>query len=90
MKYTRDDYMSGKCTHSEYYGQYVNTAVRGFVLNVIGEKMLRGSTDKNFNDIPLVMWDRMHPYLVRFAPDNSLCASVCLAKEAARQIVRPS
>lgn len=93
-KHTREDYMTKKCTHSEYYGQWVNERVKQKVLNTIGEDCIRNSTCPHFNDIQLKRWDELAggivylPYELQHMPvgERSLASKVCVLKEAARQI----
>lgn len=95
IKFSRKDYMDRKCSHSEYYAQFITPAVRDAVLARIGSASIKASTDPHFNDIPLPRWDNLHSAmqslagrLIRQADPcgNSLSVSVCIAKEAARQI----
>lgn len=90
----RSDYMDGKVTHSDYYGQFVTPAVTALVVGTLNDAVLR-SNDPHLNDVPLHRWDR----LAAFVPDESLrmiaAAStggvslsdrVCVLKEAARRL----
>jgi hypothetical protein len=96
MTFSRDDYMATppRCTHRQFYGQFVTPYVREFVRAHIGEARIKASTDEHFNDIPLHLWDRLDYNMramceqkLRDAGDFwSLSATVCIAKEAARQI----
>ncbi len=103
--YTRKDYMTKKCTHREYYGQFVNQEVKDYIAWVIGKDRIVSSTDKHFNNIPLARWDLLvlikdiiDRDLLRKAQDWkdpktypwSLCTQVCVAKEAAQQIKEES
>ena len=92
--YTRNDYLDGKCTHREYYAQFVTEEVRQRVTQRIGKSRIVASEDEHFNDISLVHWDRVGPFWsaiherVKEAGDYMTMAGiVCIAKEAARQIV---
>ena len=51
-KFLRQDYMSGKCTHREYYGQFVTDSLKSQVASVMGLEYIQKSTDKYFNDKP--------------------------------------
>ena len=94
MKWTRGSYMTKECTHSEYYGQFVTEWTKKIVLSRIPAERIARSTDPHFNDIPLYIWDEMHPAIQtgittdmrNVGADNSLSTSVCIAKETARQI----
>lgn len=94
---TRQEYMDGKATHEQYYGQFVTDALKRAVTDRFGIETLVNSTDPHFNDIPLGQWDAFSqtmPFLVSMrkvfeAQGNrgwSLATVVCLAKEAARQV----
>ena len=94
--FSRKDYLEHKCSHSEYYAQFVNEDARRAVLSRIGKTRLMCSVNEHFNDIPLKMWDAVFsPTFPRsigeifrsvrdFPTDSGL---VCIAKEAARNIV---
>ena len=57
---TRKDYMKDSSNlHREYYGQFVNDAVKAEVLRFIGKKAIINSTDEHLNDIRLAFWDRL-------------------------------
>ena len=91
---TRKDYMSGKATHAEYYGQWADT-LSPFVVAAIGKRALLNSSDPNLNDIPLHRWDAMHATVLQVVGCSigeangtgavSLSDTVCAAKAAARQ-----
>lgn len=92
---TRQDYLDKKCTHAEYYAQFVDETVIGLVKRKIGEEAIRRSKDKHFNDIPLGNWDNLYctglPHSIcsklRAVGDiPTLSSAVSIAKEAARQI----
>lgn len=92
---TRKDYLEKRATHSEYYGQFVTPGVLATVKQYIGEKEIKQSKDKHFNDIPLAKWDAFSQHSsfkllggkMREAGDYlTLSGIVCVAKEAARQI----
>lgn len=94
MTVTRQDYISGKATHEQYYAQFVTPAVVRVVVAHIGQDKLRLSTDPDMNDIPLQRWDRLHETLramcdakVRETDGGgyALMHTVCIAKAAARQ-----
>ena len=54
---TRQDYLNGKCTHSEYYAQFLDDKTAGELLAVIPLEQLKASKDKHLNDIPMRLWD---------------------------------
>jgi hypothetical protein len=89
---TRQDYMSGKATHEEYYSQFVTPEIKGIVLHTVGLKTLLKSTDEHLNDIPIKIWDNMY-FPFNMAEMNkvgdylTLAGKVCILKEAARQLI---
>ena len=96
--YTRAEYMKdsqtdGQAAHRRYFGQFVTDGTKARVLQSIGIDRLMSSTDPHLNDIPLPLWDRLTPTLpgsAGFAKAGdyyTLANGVCLAKEAARQII---
>jgi hypothetical protein len=98
---TRAEYMEnvGKDPdiHDKYYGQFVVPLVKEYVRRTLGECILRSQDPKNFSDIPLRVWDSMHGVIVKICNAKvteaqgygmSLSDSVCIAKAAARRIVR--
>ena len=96
--FTRADYMSATPPrmqdHRRFYAQMVTPEVIKLVRDYIGEGRIAHSTDEHFNDIPLIAWDRLDPMVRALCADKlrslgdfwSLSATVCIAKEAARQI----
>ena len=57
--FTSQDRHDGKCTHDEYWSQFVTPGIRSHVERRIGVKRLLASTDEHLNDIPLGLWDGM-------------------------------
>lgn len=55
--FTHNDYMSNRCSHAEYYGQFDSPAVRNAILRVIPMSDLMTTTDPCMNDIKLSHWD---------------------------------
>ena len=91
MKYTRKQYMENVCTHDQYYSQFVSKTMTRHVIATIGKQRILNSKDENFNDIPLIEWDNLSFYVngekMRWAGESpSLCAKVCIAKQAAKHI----
>lgn len=79
--------------HRRYYAQFVNAATRRTVEMFIGRDTILASTDPHLNDIRLDRWDALRdnlPRALRAADVGqagwSLSDTVCVAKEAARQI----
>lgn len=96
--HSRQDYLAGKCSHDEFYAQYVTPLVRKVVLSGIGRDKIATSRDEHFNDIPLARWDRLaesvRSSVARMnvktgaypKPAASLSDCVCTLKAAARII----
>ena len=90
---TRQQYLNGECSHREYYSQFVGESIIKLVENGIGIKTILASTDPHLNDIPLKKWDvlaehfkYMHLKLKEAGDYLTLAGSVCILKEAAKQI----
>lgn len=58
-EFNRQDYLDGRCTHEQYYSQFVNNGVMLRVIRAIGLDVIRNSTCASFNDIPLDEWDNI-------------------------------
>ena len=92
-EYMRDSQTDGTTAHRRYFGQFVTEGTKHRVLSYIGLERLIASTNPHFNDIPLAEWDRLTPQLpgsggfAKAGDYYTLANGVCLAKEAARQIV---
>lgn len=94
MKNQYQQYMSGEITHREFYGQFVSEYIKTVVLANIPLNRLLASEDPHLNDIPLEVWDRLLfplPVLnmtnAGMTSVNSLSVRVCVAKEAAQQLI---
>jgi hypothetical protein len=93
--HTRTDYLEGRCSHREYYAQFVVASVVARVLRNIGLAALRASTDEHFNDIPLAKWDAiLFPFpsylgdMMRERGDYpTMAGAVSICKEAARMLM---
>jgi len=90
---TRNDYVTGRCTHEEFYGQFVTAPILHYVQIKLGLEAIVNSKDRAFNDIPLEKWDEAGLAICSCRAtmkldnaDNSVSTGVCIAKEAARQI----
>ena len=57
--FNRLQYLNGECSHDVYYSQFVNSATIAIVKNTLGEK-IKQSKDEHFNDIPLILWDKIN------------------------------
>lgn len=91
--FTRTQYMSGECTHHEYYIQFATPALRQEVARHIGVERIKASTDPYMNDIPLADWDSTpvvsyyHATRMKQAGDYlTKAGAVCIAKAIAREI----
>lgn len=92
MKYRREEYMHNKCTHEEYYGQFITEGLKNCVARHIGMDAINKSTDPHFNDIRLESWDTcpIPSEVLRTIVKSSelggysLSDRVCVAKECAR------
>ena len=96
---TRTDYLAGKCTHHEYYSQFVTPSIVACVLRSIGDgayltRMYQA--DKNLGNIPLEKWDSIvlqDPSIGALDEQGtgklyySLSNGVCVLKTAARLII---
>jgi len=91
--YTRKQLLNKECTHSEYYAPFISERMVCIVLNRIGKERILASTDPNFNDIPLKVWDNL-PYLngvgevykEKTGDWMTQSSWVCMYKEAAHNI----
>ncbi len=94
---TRKMYVDGKATSRQYYGQFVTEEMKQHLLSVYKRGYLLSvhQADPHFNAINLRTWEGLTgPFKeeiqenIRAAGDFwSLKASVCILKEAARQLV---
>lgn len=91
--FTRTQYLNGECSHRAYYAQFVTTDLQEVLRRRLGvARMVTAyKADPNLNTIPLPTWAG----LSILARTNALCAcgdyptlagSVCILKEAARQV----
>ena len=92
--FTRSDYLENKCTHSEYYGQFVNQLIKNsLVVRFTEEGLIEAyKQDEHFNNIPLNKWGYYsnHKKFEEFGDFYSPAGAVCIEKEAALQIVAES
>ena len=82
--------------HREYYAQFVGHGTRALVQHRIGLARLKESKDLALNDIPLSEWDSigfsisgptLNSRMIEHGDCVSMAGLVCIAKEAARQII---
>ena len=64
-EFYRSQYLKKECSHSEYYGQFINELLIKTVVYHIGGNRIIDSSCPHFNDIPLNLWDRLV-----FVPDR--------------------
>lgn len=96
-KFNRSDYMNEKCTHDEYYSQFVSEGLLNAVVARIGATRIINSNDKYLNDIELSSWDMLRDLVISYcgnaiAESNgsggvSLSDTVCVAKAAAAMYI---
>lgn len=93
---TRQEYLDGKCTHEEYYNQFVDSRVKQIVLTRHTKEDLKKaySKDESLNSISIRVWDSLAenirykgPELKEVGDYLTLSGSVCILKAAARQII---
>lgn len=96
--YTYGDREACHAMYRKYYAQPVTASIKGIVLRHIGLDALLASKDPSLNDIPLEQWDSLYDLIRAHTPrsllieltghsDMSLLEAVCIAKEAARQLI---
>ena len=58
--FTRKDYLDKKCTHRQYWAQFVTRSMRELVRRRIGLERLQSSSNEYFSDVTtLSAWDEM-------------------------------
>lgn len=99
MKYTRKDYMDKKCTHEEYYAQFVTPVTKQAVARRFDMKLLVSAfkEDKNLNNLGgNSPWDDLAACFSRYfasvakecGDTYSLCFGLCSMKAAARALIQ--
>lgn len=74
--FTRNDYMNKKCTHSEYYSQFVTQGMKNMVKSRFTLERLQNSKKEYFNDnTQLREWDALND-LTRSMLDKVLWKSL--------------
>ena len=89
--HTRKDYLDNKCTHKEYYSQFINGRNIEQVLIGIGKKRILNSKDEHLNNIPLKEWDNLTARNVSKRMEEcgdylTPAGKVCIMKACARHI----
>ena len=96
IQFSRADYLAKKCTHQQYYSQFVNDTIQSRVKGAFGIDAIKDAMliNENLNTIPIGKWDVLANNLynvsglLKDAGDFlTLAGGVCIAKEAARQLV---
>ena len=93
MHYTKKDRLEGRCSHREFFAQFVDQAIIQLVHNLVGTGRVMSSKDEWFRDIHAKKWRS----IARFVPATpifrangsggvSISDRVCVLKEAASQI----
>lgn len=94
--HTRKEYMDGKISHQQFYGEIAKALGISFDDSERIDKLVEAyKADKNFNTIPLRIWDmmgffskdRMAKELKKRGSGWSFANSVCIYKAAARESV---
>lgn len=93
--FTREDYLNKRCTHRQYYSQFVTDSIKQTVLRAFSIDKLVSSykEDDHLNSIPLQSWDMIAYKPLLKIPMKSCgdyltkAGAVCIFKEAAYQII---
>jgi len=91
--FTRQDYMDDKCTHDQYYAQFINAAGIEMVKKSKAFKCVLKSGSKDLSTAPVAEWDLIGTAgeavnLMKTLGDNwSLAGAVCINKAIARQLL---
>lgn len=95
-KFTQSDFINDKCSHSQYYSQYVTEGVKSALKELMGLHILMRSKDLELNDIDLSKWGSMSYYiegivrpLVKQIGETpyTIADGVLILKEAAKIII---
>jgi hypothetical protein len=91
--FTRQDYMADKCTHEQYYAQFINAAGIEMVKKSQAYKTLIKKGSKDVSMVEVGVWDLIGTAgesvnLMKTLGDNwSLAGAVCINKAIARQLL---
>ena len=90
---TRKEYITNGNNHHVYFMQFVDDRIKNIVKRYIGMDVIKNSKDEHFNDIPLKQWDSLpiaidRQLLIETGEIYSLAVKVCIAKTAARELLR--
>lgn len=81
--FTRKDYMSGKCSHQDFYAQYITMSIRRFVENRYTVEFLRKcyAEDEHLNNLGMNWMNIFDSFTRAIAPE---LATMNLAIEGSR------
>jgi len=90
--------MENRCSHEEYYQQFVTPEINRIVKDRIGMEAILKSSDAHLNDIALKKWDVAAMAAMQWLRDPmhkagdtlSLAGAVCVLKQAAKNFKRLS
>lgn len=90
----RKDYIDGKVSHSDYYGQFLDKDVLDGIKRDVGLERIVASKSEHFDDIPLAVWDFLpclrsndiNEKLIECGDFPSMAGLCCIAKEGARYL----
>lgn len=91
--FTRQDYMADKCTHEQYYAQFINDSGIEMVQKSKAFKCVLKSGSKDLSVAPVAEWDLIGTageaanLLVTLGDRWTLSAAVCINKAIARQLL---
>ena len=99
--FTRKDCLAGKCSHDEYYGQFITEMAEIKALNILKrskfskeEIIEKIKDDRHLNFIPLSLWDgasltRKEGDMMKQCGDYlTLSGKVSILKTCARKIIK--
>lgn len=91
--FTHKDFMADKCTHEEYYAQFINEAGIEMVKKSKAFKRVLKSESKNLCEATIEEWDLIGTageaanLLVTLGDRWTLSAAVCINKAIARHLL---
>lgn len=92
--FTRQDYMADKCTHEQYYAQFINDAGIEMVKKSQAYKTLIKKGTKDVSKVEAEVWDRIGTageaanLLKQLGDFWTLSAAICINKAIARQLLK--
>lgn len=91
MKYTYQEYMANKCDLHTYYKQFVTESLLQYLQNHLSLQELRNAyaEDKHLNNVKTSSWwERVPAVAYAGLRSYSMCDNVCIAKTAARMLIK--